>query len=95
MRQLPSGYGALFMKRHTFNELGGYRELPVMEDYDLVRRLRKHGRIALGKTPVITSARRWLRRGIWRTTFNHQHLLLAWHLGDSSQRLKQIRETIG
>jgi rSAM/selenodomain-associated transferase 2/rSAM/selenodomain-associated transferase 1 len=94
-RQLPYGEQALFMKRHIFNELGGFRELPVMEDYDLVRRLREHGQIALGKTHVITSARCWLRQGIWRTTFNHQRLLLAWHLGDSSQCLKQMRETVG
>ena len=90
-RQLPYGDQALFLTRQRFEESDGFRDLPVMEDYDLVRRLRKRGRIAIATSPVITSARRWLARGIWRTTLMHQRMILGWHLGISPQRLARWR----
>ncbi|MEX0745483.1 MAG: TIGR04283 family arsenosugar biosynthesis glycosyltransferase [Phycisphaeraceae bacterium] len=90
-RQLPYGDQALFLPRQRFHDLGGFRELPVMEDYELIRRLRKQGRIAMAPSAVITSARRWLARGIWRTTLAHQRMILGWHLGTSPQRLAQWR----
>jgi rSAM/selenodomain-associated transferase 2 len=85
-RQLPYGDQALFLARQRFEELGGFRDLPVMEDYDFVYRLRRRGRIAIATSPVITSARRWLTHGIWRTTLRHQRMILAWHLGLSPHR---------
>lgn len=86
-RQLPYGDQALFLRRETFECLGGFRELPVMEDYDFVRRLRRRGRVALTPAHVKTSARRWLAHGIWRTTLTHQCMVLGWRLGVSPERL--------
>lgn len=87
LAQLPYGDQAIFVRRETFEDLGGFRDLPVMEDYDFVRRLRLRGRIALAPAYVRTSARRWLKHGIWRTTLNHQRMLLGWRLGVSPERL--------
>ena len=86
-RQLPYGDQALFLPRQAFHELGGFREVPVMEDYELVCRLRKRGRIAIAPLPAITSARRCLKRGIWRTVLLHQCMIAGWHLGLSPQRM--------
>ena len=90
-RQLPYGDQALFLRRATFIQLGGFRPLPIMEDYDLVRRLRRRGQIAIAPTPVTTAARRWLERGVWRTTLTHQLLLLGWNLGIPPHRLARWR----
>jgi len=92
LRQLPCGDQALFLRRETFEELGGFRDLPVMEDYELVLRLRRRGRIAIAPTPVITSARRWLERGVWRTTATHRLMILGWNLGISAERLAAWRQ---
>lgn len=90
-RQLPYGDQAIFMRRDTFDQLGGFRELPVMEDYDLIRHLRRRGRVAIAPTPVITSARRWIEHGIWRTTLTHQLMLIGWRLGVSADQLARWR----
>ncbi len=85
--RLPYGDQALFLRRETFADLGGFRELPIMEDYDFVRRLRRRGRIALASGSVTTSSRRWLDHGTVRTTLVHQCMILGWHLGLSAERL--------
>jgi hypothetical protein len=83
----PYGDQALFVRRDLFREMGGYDELPIMEDYDLVRRVRRHGKIRLAPGVAITSARRWRRLGPWRTFFRNQAIVVAWHLGVSPERL--------
>jgi rSAM/selenodomain-associated transferase 2/rSAM/selenodomain-associated transferase 1 len=91
-RQLPYGDQAIFLRRETFKRLDGYRDLPVMEDYELVQRLRRTGRLQLAAGSVITSARRCLHAGVWRTTWTHQRMILGWHLGVAPARLARWRE---
>ncbi|MEX0655135.1 MAG: TIGR04283 family arsenosugar biosynthesis glycosyltransferase [Phycisphaeraceae bacterium] len=91
-RQLPYGDQAIFLRRETFSRMNGYRDLPVMEDFELVRRLRREGRIRLAPTAVITSARRCLHAGVWRTTWTHQCMILAWRLGIAPTRLARWRQ---
>ncbi|MFA9479714.1 TIGR04283 family arsenosugar biosynthesis glycosyltransferase [Phycisphaerales bacterium AB-hyl4] len=93
-RQLPYGDQAMFLSRETFMRMQGYRNLPVMEDYELVRRLRKQGTIRLAGSAVVTSARRCLHVGIWRTTWTHQCMILGWHLGIAPTRLARWRRDL-
>ncbi len=88
-RQLPYGDQALFVRKDFFVEIGGFRDLPVMEDYDLVLRLRRKGRVSLTPGYVTTSPRRWLKHGIVRTTLIHQFMIAGWHLGISPSRLAE------
>ena len=68
---LPYGDQGLFVRRDVFERLGGYRDLPLMEDIDLVRRLRRAGRLWHDDLPVSTSPRRWERDGwLRRSTQN-------------------------
>ena len=53
--QMPYGDQALFVRRWAFDELGGFPDLPIMEDYEFVRRLRTLGQLALLEAPVLTS----------------------------------------
>jgi len=85
--RLPYGDQALFLPASRFWEMGGFREIALLEDVDLVRRLRKTGRIALLKKPALTSARRWQRLGVVRTTVMNQLILLGFHCGMNPERL--------
>ncbi len=90
-RRLPYGDQAIFLRRTTFQRLAGYRDLPVMEDYEFIRRLRRTGRVRIASASVLTSPRRWLRHGTIRTTLLHQLMILAWHLRISPARLARWR----
>ncbi len=85
--QMPYGDQALFMKAEMFHALGGFRDIPLLEDVDMVSRARKKGTISIVDTPVITSARRWHRLGLVRTTAFNQLILLGYFLGISPFRL--------
>lgn len=89
--QLPYGDQGIFLKADTFKRLGRYREWPVMEDFELVRRLRRCGRIAIAPLPVTTSARRWLSGGTWRTTSANVLCVAAYMLGISTDRIAKWR----
>ncbi|MBI1374374.1 MAG: DUF2064 domain-containing protein [Phycisphaera sp.] len=91
-RQLPYGDQAIFVRRAAFEFIGGYRDVPVMEDYDLIKRLRRVGRIATVNEPVVTSGRTWRRAGVWRTTLVHQVIIVGWKLGVSPRWLAQRRK---
>jgi rSAM/selenodomain-associated transferase 2 len=85
--QMPYGDQALFLKAKLFNDLGGFSEMPILEDLDLVKRLRRQGRIAIVPVPVISSARRWQQGGVWRTTLKNQVVLAGYFLGFTPGRL--------
>jgi uncharacterized protein len=85
--QLPYGDQALFLRSETFQQLGGFPELPIMEDFVLVRRLQSLGKIAIVSQPVITSARRWQKLGIFKTTLINQLVIAAYFLGISPDRI--------
>ncbi len=86
-RQFPYGDQGLFLRLEMFNQLGGFREMAIMEDYEFVRRLRRLGRIGIAPTPAITSGRRWQRLGLLRTTLINRMTILAYHLGVPPSRL--------
>ena len=85
--QLPYGDQAIFLKKGTFEEMGGYPEMPILEDYELIRRLKKQGRVFTAPLPALTSARRWREVGLWKTTLLNQMIVLAYHLGISPNTL--------
>lgn len=79
--ELPYGDQALFLHAGLFEDLGGFPELPLMEDFELVRRLRRRGRIAIAPRSVRTSARRWRELGVGRTTLINQLAVAAYLAG--------------
>lgn len=85
--QMPYGDQALFLRRHHFRAATGFANLPIMEDFEFVRRLRRRGRIALAPAAAVTSARRWERLGVLRTTLINQAMILAFLLGVAPARL--------
>ena len=81
--QLPYGDQAIFVRAFDFFKLNGFRNWPLMEDYDFCCRMRKVGRIKLVPDPVTTSARRWQRLGVLRTTLTNWVSVVAFRLGVS------------
>lgn len=69
---MPYGDQALFMRRAVFDSTGGFREIPLGEDFYMVRRLSGKGRIGIVPAPVVTSGRRWSEVGLVRTTWINQ-----------------------
>lgn len=78
---LPYGDQGLFVRADLFREMGGFPELPIMEDYVMVRRLGRRGRLVILPLAVATSGRRWQSLGIWRTTLINQMMILGYSLG--------------
>ena len=87
--QLPYGDQAIFLRTEHFKALGGFKEIPIMEDVDLIRRLRRQGRIEIAPVPAVTSSRRWKQNGVWRTTLKNQIALAAFWVGISPDRLSR------
>jgi hypothetical protein len=89
--QMPYGDQAIFLKAETFRELGAFPELPILEDFEFVRRLRRCGRIAMIPLPAIMSARRWQALGPWRTVCVNQMIIAGYYLCISPERLARVR----
>jgi len=86
--QLPYGDQGIFLSKELFHALGGFPNLPIMEDYEFIRKIKKVGKISFSRLPLITSARRWQQLGIWKTTWINQRIIFSYHLGVSPHRLK-------
>jgi rSAM/selenodomain-associated transferase 2 len=84
---LPYGDQALFARRRALEAIGGIAPVPIAEDLDLVRALAGQGRMALLPDAVVTSARRYLRGGVFRVWLRHAVALLGWRLGVDRARL--------
>jgi hypothetical protein len=74
MSGLATGDQALFVRRAIFEQMGGFTDMPVMEDIEFSRRLKRTGMIAALTATVTTSFRRWEQHGPLRT------ILLMWTL---------------
>ena len=84
---MPFGDQAIFVSAAVFRQVGGFPDLPIMEDFEFVRRLKKRGRIEIVSDAAHTSARRWLSMGIWRTWWINQIMVAGYYLGVAPQRL--------
>jgi len=72
------GDQAIFVRREVFRKLGGFREIPIFEDLDFSRSLARTGRVVTLGPPVVSSARRFERLGVWRTTARDLGLTLRY-----------------
>lgn len=93
---LPFGDQAFFLPRQAFERLGGFADLPLMEDVDLVLRLRRAGhRPRILPQAVRTSARRWEKQGAVFCTLRNWSLLALWSLGVPAGSLARFYRPMG
>jgi rSAM/selenodomain-associated transferase 2 len=84
---IATGDQAIFVRRDVFEQAGGFPDIPLMEDIAISRILRRFSRPLCVRERVITSSRRWERRGIVRTVLLMWWLRLAYAFGVDPQRL--------
>lgn len=87
---IATGDQAIFVRRELFEAVGGFPAIPLMEDVALSRSLRRVARPACLRERVITSGRRWERRGLARTILLMWLLRLAYWLGADPARLARL-----
>ena len=87
--QMPYGDQAIFLKASLFRSIGGFPEIPIMEDFVFMQRVKKEGRVVIAPVAVTTSSRRWKELGILKTTLINQVVLLAYFMGTDHERLAQ------
>lgn len=88
LNRIPYGDQAIFIRKTYFDRIGRFKEIPLMEDVDLMRRIKKdRGKIFILPDKVITSPRRWERDGAFYTTLKNQVLVALFYLGVSPVRL--------
>jgi rSAM/selenodomain-associated transferase 2 len=89
LSRVATGDQAIFVRREIFIELGGYPDIPLMEDVAFAQALKRRGAVACLRSRVVTSARRWEREGIWGTIFKMWMLKSLYLVGISPVRLKR------
>lgn len=86
--RIPYGDQGIFIRKDYFHTIGGFKEIPLMEDVDLMRRIKKAGdKICILPLRVKTSPRRWEREGIIRCTLRNWSLIALYYLGIPSEKL--------
>ena len=85
---IPYGDQAHFFQTSFFKTLGGYKNIPLMEDVEMMKRIKQYReKVALLKPKVLTSARRWHKEGIFYTTLRNRVLSLLYAIGISPEKL--------
>ena len=87
LTRAPWGDQGQFTTRETFVAAGGYPDFPLMEDYELARRMKRRGRTVLLPLYVRTSGRRFQRKGVVRTSVINWLIVFAYHAGVAPERL--------
>ncbi|KFB69914.1 TIGR04283 family arsenosugar biosynthesis glycosyltransferase [Candidatus Accumulibacter vicinus] len=84
---IATGDQGIFVRREVFERLGGYPELPLMEDIALSRQLKRIARPVCLRERVLTSGRRWQKHGVLRTILLMWRLRASYFLGADPQQL--------
>jgi hypothetical protein len=86
---IVTGDQTLFINRNTYFKCGGFKDIPIMEDIEFSKRLKKHSPpICLNET-VITSSRKWEKQGIIRTIILMWILRAKYYFGASTHKLSK------
>lgn len=91
---IATGDQALFVRRPTFEQMGGFADMPLMEDIDFSRRLKRKGATAALTKTVTTSFRRWEQQGPLRTILLMWGLRFMYWIGVHPRRLAHLYKTV-
>ncbi|WP_373480179.1 TIGR04283 family arsenosugar biosynthesis glycosyltransferase [Geminocystis sp.] len=84
---LPYGDQGIFIKREVFESIKGFSDIEIMEDFELIKKVKKIGKIYITKEAVITSSRRWDKLGILKTTIINQIIIMGYYLKVNPEKL--------
>ena len=94
-RQLPYGDQGLLLPRSLLQRAGGLLPLPLMEDLELVLRLRRHCQLRPLGAQLRVDGRRWQQLGVWQTALSNARLRRDWRLGGNPQELANRYYQVG
>jgi rSAM/selenodomain-associated transferase 2 len=86
---LPFGDQGLFCRREAYEESGGFRDLPVCDDVDIVRRVKRVGRLVILPEKSVTSPRRYRQNGSLRQVLRNWRVLAGYFTGVSPEKLER------
>ena len=88
LTRIPYGDQAIFIRKDYFNKIGGYKEIPLMEDVGLMQCIKKRGdKICILSDGVFTSPRRWEKEGIIYCTLRNWVIIVLYLIGVSPDKL--------
>lgn len=87
--RVPYGDQGIFVRRDVFEEMNGFKNIPLMEDIEFCRRLKKKGRIEILKRKIKTCARAWEKHGVLRTTLRNWAYVTLFFMGYSPYKLHE------
>jgi hypothetical protein len=91
---IPYGDQALFVRARDFADMGGFPDIPVMEDYEFARRFSRLGRLVTASAAAISSARAWRDHGLVRATWVNAMVIAGYWAGVSPGRLARWRSRV-
>jgi len=86
------GDQAMFVRKDIFEKLNGFRDIPIMEDLEFSKRMKKEGKVSIIKNKVFISGRNYLRNGILKLTFIYFILMVMYHLGFDYKKIKKVHD---
>lgn len=87
----PYGDQVIFLRKSFFEAIGGYKDIPLMEDVELMRRVKKmNGKIKILPTPVLTSDRRWNQEGLFYTTVRNSIIIFLYWCRVPAEKLAKM-----
>lgn len=92
--RVPLGDQGQFVKASVFSAIGGFPAWPILEDLELLKRMRRRGRIAVVESPVTTSARRFHERGVLRTVTGNWLIWTLFFAGVAPSRLARLYRNV-
>ncbi len=87
LTRIPFGDQGVFVKKEIFDRLNGFKDIPLMEDIDFGRRLKKEGRVVLLPSGIKTCSRNWEKNGILKTTIRNWAYITLFLMGYSPHKL--------
>ena len=90
LTSIGTGDQGLFFQRDFYQQLGGYVDIPIMEDIAICKQAKHHAKPTISRSQIVTSSRRWEKNGICRTVLQMWGLRLAYWLGAKPERLHRL-----
>ena len=90
LTRCPWGDQAQFIRRDAFLRGGGFREIPIMEDYELAVRMKRIGKTIVLREKVTTSGQRFLTKGLWRTAAINWRIIIRYRMGADTNELAAL-----
>ena len=89
--RIPFGDQAVFIRKDYFDVIGGYKDIPLMEDIEIMERIKKRGdKIVILPQKTLTSSRRWEAEGILYSTIRNWLLQILYFFGISPHKLSRF-----